>query len=300
MIKVFPTLQSFNDEFGIDTPNPLIHITKMEDEKVVDVGVTHSFELYQIYLIDESCGTVKYGKNIYNHAQGSLMFMSPRQIIEVENGRPENSRGWILMFDPELLRGTSLDLKIKEYSFFNYDATEGLNLTEEERAIIDTIFENIRREIYTPADSTTNLLLVSYIELVLNYSKRFYERQFATSIRENSDFLSRFNNIVEQYFKSGKTRTDGLPSVKYCAEKMNLSVNYLSDLLRKETGRSALEHIQETLIENAKERLLYNKSKSVSEIAYELGFEYPQYFNRLFKKRVGVTPNNYRREHVRT
>lgn len=182
---------------------------------------------------------------------------------------------------------------MKDYSFFSYEVNEALHLSEQERGVIIDCLNNISEELNRGIDKHSKMLIVSNIELLLNYSIRFYDRQFITRENVNKDILSKFENVVNGYFQTDKPQTIGLPSVRYCADQLHLSANYLGDLIKKETGKSAQEHIQLRLIDIAKEKIL-GTNKTVSEIAYELGFKYPQHFTRVFKKNVGHTPNEYR------
>lgn len=294
-LTVYDSIEGFNRIFGIPTLHPLIHVSEMADAGSITIEGDYCFNFYTVYLKDDDSGYIKYGRNYYDYQSGTMLFMAPRQIIREDNDRNrEPNKGWILMFHPDLLRGTHLGHDIRKYTFFQYDVNEALHLSEEEREVITGCFRNLRMELRHAADDNSKALIISNLELLLNYSKRFYERQFVTRSHANTDFLSRFERILEDYFASGKPLQEGVPSVKYFADKMNLSANYLTDMLRKHTGKSASEHIQLKLIDTAKERLLYHQGKTVNEIAYELGFEYPQYFCRLFKKRVGMTPNEYR------
>ena len=198
-----------------------------------------------------------------------------------------------LVFHPDLLRGTTLGRTIKDYTFFSYQVNEALHLSEQERHIIIDCFRNIEEELHHTIDKHSQRLIVSNIELFLNYCVRFYDRQFITRENVNKDILTRFENLLNDYFYSEKPESSGLPTVKYCADQMHLSANYFGDLIKKETGKTASEHIQTKLIDIAKEKV-FDTGKTSSEIAYELGFQYPQHFSRLFKKVVGVTPNEYR------
>lgn len=293
-IITYDSIASFNNEFGIETPHPLIYIEEMEKTKPVTMEEKYIFNFYHIYLIDANCGSIKYGKNYYDYQDGTLLFLSPGQVVSVENQPTDLSKGWVLMFHPDLLHGTQLGRNMKKYTFFSYNTNEALHLSEQERAVVINCFRNIKMELGHIMDNNSKDLIVSNIELFLNYGKRFYERQFITQIHSTGgDILSHFENILNDYFQSGQPSENGIPTVKYCADQMHLSVNYLSDLLRKETGKGAMEHIHLKLMEIAKERL-FDKSKSISEIAYELGFEYPQHFSRIFKNKVGVSPNEYR------
>lgn len=292
-IITYESIDGFNKEFGMATLHPLIHIADMSKAEEVKIEGSHCFNFYSVYLKDASCGDIKYGRNYYDYQDGTLLFMAPMQVISVENPSSGKDEGWVLMFHPDLLRGTHLGNNLKKYTFFQYDVNEALHLSEQEREIIMNCLHNIEMELHHAMDENSKDLIVSNLELFLNYSKRFYERQFVTRSHVNSDTLSRFERILDGYFHSDLPQKQGIPTVKYCAERMNLSVNYLSDMLRKDTDKSALEHIQLRLVETAKEKLS-GSEKSISEIAYELGFEYPQYFSRLFKKRVGVSPVEFR------
>ena len=293
-IYKFNTIDEYNKVMGVETLHPLITVVDFSKSHFVgDYPEGHSFGYYTIFLKDALCGDIKYGRNYYDYQEGTLVFLAPHQIIRIENRLPHTPKGWALMFHPDLIRGTNLARAMKDYTFFSYEVFEALHLSEQERAIILECFQNIISELNHGIDKHSQRLIVSNLELFLNYCTRFYDRQFITRSHVNSDILSRFETLLNDYFKSDLPQTAGLPTVKYCADKLHLSPNYLGDLLKKETGKSAQEHVQLKLIETAKEKM-YEKDKSVSQIAYELGFEYPQYFSRLFKKRTGMTPNEYR------
>lgn len=292
-VTVYETIDSFNKEFGMETLHPLVHIAEMRKSPKVQVEGSHCFNFYSVYLKDSPCGKIMYGRNYYDYQDGTLLFLAPMQIVKVEDPTDGTEEGWVLMFHPDLLRGTQLGQNLKRYTYFQYDVNEALHLSHQERETVLGCFRNIAAELCHAIDSNSKDLIVSNLELFLNYCKRFYERQFITRSQVNTDMLSRFERILDNYFRSGLLQKQGFPTVRYCAEAMNMSVNYLSDLLRKDTGMSAIEHIQQHLVEVAKEKLSTSE-KSVSEIAYELGFEYPQYFSRLFKKKTGVSPNEYR------
>lgn len=290
----FNTVDEYNKSMGIETLHPLVSVIDWsKSEHVGEFPAGHSFGFYTIFLKDQNCGDMKYGRNYYDYQEGTLVFLAPDQIVRIENRKPHQPKGWALTFHPDLIRGTSLGRAMKEYTFFSYEVFEALHLSEQERETILECFRNIQAELTHAIDKHSQRLIVSNIELFLNYCTRFYDRQFITRAHVNSDILSRFESILNDYFHSASPQIDGLPTVKYCADKLNLSPNYLGDLIKKESGKSAQEHIQLKLIEVAKEKM-YERDKSVSQIAYELGFEYPQYFSRLFKKRTGMTPNEYR------
>jgi len=286
------TVKEYNQLIGIETLHPLISIVDFQKAEPfcffrAQMGV------YCIFLKDIKCGNITYGNNDYDYEEGTLIFVSPGQVYGVASQEKQRGFGKALIFHPDLIHGTALGKNIKEYSFFSYEVNEALHLSARERVIINDCLDKIEYELNHAIDTHSKTLIVSYIELFLNYCKRFYERQFITRSNVNKDVLTRFEKVLDDYFNSDLPITSGLPTVKYFAEKLFLSSNYLGDLLKKETGKSAQEHIQLRLIELAKEKI-YEPGKSISEIAYELGFKYPQHFTRMFKKEVGITPLEYR------
>lgn len=293
-IERFNTIDEYNKVMGVQTRHPLV--TVIDFSKANHPGEYpegHCYGYYAVFLKENKMCDIKYGRNLYDYQEGTLVFLSPEQVVKIVNRQPHQPKGWALMFHPDLIRGTALGRAMKDYTFFSYDVFEALHLSQEEHQTVLECFRNIEIELHHSIDNHSQRLIVSNIELFLNYCIRFYDRQFITRGHANSDTLSRFESLLDDYFKSDLPQKEGLPSVGYCAGRLNLSANYLGDLLRKETGKSAQEHIQLRLIEVAKERM-FEKNKSVSQIAYELGFEYPQYFSRLFKKRTGMTPNEFR------
>ena len=253
-----------------------------------------NYGFYTVFLKEIKCGDLKYGCNYYDYEEGTLVFVGPGQVIGVENnGEYYQPKGQVLVFHPDLIKGTALGKHINEYSFFSYDVHEALHLSEAERKIIVDCFSKIKFELEHAIDKHSKTLIVSNIELFLNYCTRFYDRQFITRDHVHKGILERFENLLDSYFMSDKPQTIGLPSVSYCADQLNLSANYFGDLIKKETGKSAQEYIQSKVIDVAKEKI-FDTSKSLSEIAYGLGFKYPQHFTRLFKQRVGYSPNEYR------
>ncbi len=283
----------YNELMGQETLHPLISVIDLSKAK----SRTHfraSYGFYTIFLKELKCGDLRYGRNYYDYQEGTLVFLAPGQVVGIEsNGETFQPSGWALLFHPDLLRGTSLGKNMKDYNFFSYEVYEALHLSERERGIVIECLSNIQAELQHGIDKHSRTLIVSNIELLLNYCTRFYDRQFITRSNVNKDVLMKFEDLLNNYFQSEQPQEIGLPSVRYCADKLNLSANYLGDLIKKETGTSAQEHIQSKLIEVAKERV-FDTSKSISEIAYELGFKYPQHFTRLFKNRVGCSPNEYR------
>ena len=220
--------------------------------------------------------------------------MAPGQVLGIEdNGEVFQPKGWALLFHPDLIYGTSLAQSIKDYHFFSYESNEALHLSTQEREIFVDCVQKILIELNRAIDKHTQKLIARNIELLLDYCNRFYDRQFITRSKVNKDVLSRFERVLNEYFSSQLPQERGIPTVKYCADKLNLSANYFGDLIKKETGRSARDFIQLKIIDRAKEQL-YDQSKTVSEIAYSLGFNYPSHFSKLFKTVVGVSPNDYR------
>lgn len=222
------------------------------------------------------------------------MFMAPQQIVMVDN-RPEKrvAEGWMLCFHPDLIRGSSLDTKMKEYTFFSYDVREALHLSEKEKAIITNIVNTIEAELSQNMDVYSHDLIISNIELLLNYSKRFYGRQFITRTIANKDVISHFDTLLRDHFNSESLEEKGIPSVKCLAKELGYSANYLSDMLKKETGKNAQEHIHLYLVEKAK-TLLLGTSEPIYKIAHMLGFEYPSHFSKLFKLKTGMSPKEFR------
>ncbi|MEH0153028.1 helix-turn-helix domain-containing protein [Limibacter armeniacum] len=286
------TVTEYNNLVGHETLHPLVSI--VDFEKINPFCYFRSqIGLYAIFLKDAKCGDMTYGCNNYDYEEGALIFISPGQVYGVESKEKKKGVGHALVFHPDLIHGTNLGRNIKDYTFFSYQVNEALHLSSRERAIVNDCFDKINYELEHGLDSHSKTLIVSYIELFLNYCKRFYERQFITRSHANKDVLTRFEKVLDEYFGSELPIESGLPSVRYCADKLFLSSNYLGDLLKKETGKSAQEHIQLKLIEIAKEKI-YEPGKSISEIAYELGFKHPQHFTRMFKKKVGVSPVEYK------
>jgi AraC-like DNA-binding protein len=237
-------------------------------------------------------GLLYYGKSHYDFREGSLMFTAPGQVIG-SGPDVKVDEGWALFIHPDLLHGTDLGKKMHQYSFFNYEVNEALHISEEERKIIKDCVDKIAREYNQSIDKHTQSVIVSTIELLLNYCNRFYDRQFYTRAKVNADVVQRFEKLLKDYFNQSSLTETGLPAVTYFSSKLNLSANYLSDLLQKFTGKSTMEHIHLELVEKAKS-LLWGTENSISEIAYELGFEYASHFTKIFKAKTGKSPSEYR------
>jgi len=246
-----------------------------------------------VYLKDVYCGDLKYGRADYDYQDKTIVFVAPGQIIHVEINKDYKPQGYALLFHPDLIRGTPLGKHIDSYSFFSYQTREALHLSEKERRVVLDCFGKIKYELEQGTDRHSKTLISANIELFLNYCVRFYDRQFITRHDVNTGLLERFEALLNDYFRSEKPQTIGLPAVSYCAQELHLSPNYFGDLVKKETGKSAHEYIQLKLMAIAKERVL-DTNRSVGDIAYELGFKYPQHFTRSFKKYTGHTPHGYR------
>jgi len=287
------TVRQYNDLAGVDTLHPLISVVNFNE-----IPTIHHFRrylgLYAVFLKNIKCGDMVYGCQPYDYEDGTLVFVSPGQVYGINsNGVAVKPSGYGLIFHPDLLKGTQLGKTIKDYNFFSYQVAEALHLSKKERKTIVDCLEKIESEIEQNIDQHSKTLIVSNIELFLNYCRRFYDRQFITRSNVNKDILIRFENLLNNYFSSDRPTILGLPSVSYCAEQLFLSPNYFGDLIKKETGSTALDYIQSRLIDQAKGRI-FDQEKSISDISFELGFKYQQHFTRLFKLKTGMTPNEYR------
>lgn len=252
-----------------------------------------SCDFYSLICKSYNRNNVKYGRKIVDFQDGSLICMAPNQVLELENDFEPDAviTGWGLFFHPDLIRGTSLFQKMDDYSFFGYEISEALHLSDKENQILKDGILKIEVELQENIDDHSQNIVVSQIELLLNYCSRFYSRQFITRKHSNHAVVMQIEKILSSYFRNSAEKR--LPTVKELAEQVFLSPGYLSDLLKKETGKNTQDHIHFYLIEEAK-NLLSNTGKSVGEIAYALGFEYPQYFNKLFKQKTGRTPVEFR------
>ncbi|MFY9154259.1 MAG: helix-turn-helix domain-containing protein [Prolixibacteraceae bacterium] len=294
----FDTVSEYNALNNQETLHPLVSVIDFSKANPRSWGseknVRINYGLYCIFLKDVKCGDLKYGRNYYDYQEGTLVFVSPGQIMEIENdGKVYQPKGYALVFHPDLIHGTSLARSMNDYNFFSYKANEALHLSERERQIVLDCFSKINIELQQNIDKHSKKLIATNIELFLNYCERFYDRQFITRDNVNHGILEKFEELLNSYFSSDKPQHIGLPSVAYFADELHLSANYFGDLIKKETGKSAKEYIQNKIIDIAKSKT-FDTSKTVNQIAYELGFKYPQHFTRLFKNITGHTPNEYR------
>lgn len=257
--------------------------------------VRHSLNNYSIYGVffhDEAEIDLAYGCGKYDYKKGTVICVAPGQIGGKEdNGERVMLTGWALLFHPDLLHGTPLEKAIKNYSFFDYRVNEALHMTDEEHGILTSLMRQIRDELRKRHDELQDSIIVGYIELVLNFCQRFYNRQFITRKLDNSDMLMKFDRLLHDYFDGNMQLTHGLPTVQYCADKLCMSSNYFGDMIKKTTGDTASNYIRQYIIQRAKNELA--TGESIARVAYGLGFEYPQHLSRMFKKQTGMTPSDY-------
>ncbi|MFV0392193.1 MAG: helix-turn-helix domain-containing protein [Paludibacteraceae bacterium] len=287
------SVTEYSELRGAETLHPLVNVLDYDNLKFLEPA-TYNLGFYCIFLKETKCGDLRYGKETYDYQEESLVFVAPGQILTVENYLPNvKPKGKVLIFHPDFIRGTALGNILEDYSFFSYSSNEALHLSKKEREMILNMYATIEIELRQNLDKHSKTLVISHLQLLLNYATRFYDRQFITRANINKGVLEKFETVLNNYFSSDKPESIGLPTVSYFADESHLSANYFGDLIKKETGISAQEYIQIKVINLAKERI-FDVDKSISQIAYELGFKYPQHFNRLFKKKVGVTPSEYR------
>jgi AraC-like DNA-binding protein len=253
-------------------------------------------ECYSISLKKIIRGSLNYGRTKYDFTNGALIFMAPRQVLQWDSSVVFEQKGFSINFHEDFLKGTELAQQIKKYGFFSYSANEALHLSPKEERQIESIVENIEIEYQNNQDEFSKDIIISQLSTLLKYANRFYERQFLNRKELSNNLLEQFIQQLEAYFESGQLQEKGIPSIEQIAEKMLISQRYLSDTLKKETGKTTTEHLQLYLIDAAKDILL-KPNKSISEVAYELGFEYPQYFSRVFKKKEGLSPSEYREKY---
>ncbi len=278
------------------TNHPLVAVVDFSKvDEYLEEGTRISADFYSIMFKNYCANRLRYGRQSYDFQDGSLVCIAPKQVVIMDNEieKRDDMMGWGLFFHPDLLRGTSLGEKMNEYTFFSYETAEALHLSEKEKQTLYDCVQKISTELQENIDNHSQTLIVSNIELLLNYCSRYYGRQFITRKSSNSNTIAQVEKLLKSYFKSEQLKETGLPTVKYLADNVHLSASYLSDLLKKETGMNAQDHIHYYLIEEAK-NILINSDNSVGEIAYSLGFEYPQYFSKLFKQKTGKTPIEYR------
>lgn len=294
---IYKSISELHSSLNLPKPtNPLVSVIKLDNLDTEKGGVVHSitYNFYSVFLKKNFEGKLKYGHQYYDFDEGTMTFYAPKQKVIIEEYTLTKLEGWMLVFHPDFLHNYILSKKVKDYGFFLYATNEALHISESEELVISDVFQNLQNEIKTSIDNFTQDVVVSHIDLLLTYCNRFYSRQFITRKKPSNDLLINFEEILKAYFSNEQPTNVGLPSVQYFSEKLFISAHYLNDMLKSLTGQTTQQHIQNQLIEKAKE-LLSTTSLSVSEIAYSLGFEYSQSFSKLFKKKTDYTPIEYRK-----
>ncbi|HEY0298468.1 MAG TPA: helix-turn-helix transcriptional regulator [Arachidicoccus sp.] len=292
------SITEFHQMRNLPNPeHPLISVVNVEDfsysEKTRNITTIQDY--YSISL-KRNCDKMRYGQQKYDFDEGVMYFMSPNQVLTVEhnlNDKNQERFGWILLIHPDFLWNTPLAKTIKKYEYFDYSVNEALFLSDKEEVTINGIIQNIRQEYHSNIDKFSQSIIISHLETLLNYSERFYQRQFITRKKNNHQILERLEKLLTDYFNNDDLISKGLPTVQYVAEKLNVSPGYLGSLLRVLTGQNTQQHIHDKLIEKAKEKLS-TTDLTVSEIAYELGFEHLQSFSKLFKTKTNLSPLEFR------
>lgn len=288
----FDSVSTYNKLYGLPTKHPLVAAVDLREATSYPNHVQIQGEIYTLFLKNAPYCRLKYGRKTYDFEAGTVVSVAPGQTVTIDLADEDISLDAIgIVFHPDLLFGTSLSETIKQFNFFRYSELESLHLSDKEREKFEFYFNIIKEEIEQPIDSHSAAVISTNIQLLLEHLQRFYDRQFTTRHKENSDVVNQFETNLRQYFSGNYP--ESLPSVTYFAEKANLSASYFSDLIRKETGSSPKDLISLFMIDEAKRRLVETR-EDISEIAYRLGFEYPAHFTRMFKRLVGKTPKEYR------
>ena len=295
MIQTISTIEQYNQMFGVETKHPLVTVVEVKDfsPAVDELTQTVKYGLYAIFLKQGVGCRLRYGREQYDYQAGSIVTMAPGQVVTTEFVEGEHSSWKALLFHPDLLFGTPLAERIKEYSFFGYDQHEALHVSDEERRTIEDTFTHISQELEHAIDKHSSQLLTVYVQLVLDYCLRFYDRQFITRHKVNSSLISRFERLVDDDLSSDKLPLKGQPTVAWCASELCLSANYFGDLVRKELGSSAKDFITGKIIAKAKQELRASDAP-IMIISERLGFSSVSHFTRLFKAHTGQTPSDYR------
>ena len=291
LLKV-KNVSDYSEYLGHKDSHPLISVIDYSEVSPVRHCLCN-YSVYGLFLRDDVAVDLTYGFGKYDYKEGTLICVAPGQIGgKEEDGSLVDIKGWALLFHPDLLHGTHLEQTIKEYTFFDYSINEALHMSDEEHETIVSLLRQLRDEIENNRrDDFQDTIIVAYLEVLLNYCRRFYNRQFMTRKIENTDLLKKFRSLLCAYYDDRKQLSLGLPTVQYCADKLCVSANYFGDLIKKSTGDTASYYIRSYIIQQAKNLLA--SGESINQAAYELGFEYPQHFSRMFKKFTGVTPKEY-------
>lgn len=295
-IATIETVHEYNQRVEHPTHHPLVSVMHSSSQNIrAELAADAiNFGFYAIFLKENVHSLIKYGRNYYDYQEGTLIFLAPGQVFSLEEPASEvKAKSYGLLFHADLLKGTPLARKMKDFSFFSYDVHEALHLSETEKQIIQDCFQKIEFELKRSVDKHSKSLIVSNIELLLQYCLRFYDRQFITRDYINQGILERFDRLLIDYLESPKLANEGVPLVAYCADQLHLSANYFGDLIKRETEHTAQDYIHGKLLDLAKDRI-FDVEKTIAEVGYELGFKYPQHFSRFFKQHVGMTPQEYR------
>ena len=276
---------------GCEDLHPLVSVIDYAKASPIRHSL-NNYSVYGLFLRDDASVDLDYGCGRYDYRQGTLLCVAPGQIGGKEdNGERVSITGWALLFHPDLLHGTSLEKEIKRHSFFDYRVNEALHMTDEEHDILVSLIRQIQDELHKKRDEFQDAILVEYIGLILNFCLRFYNRQFITRKLENSDILAKFEHLLRDYYEEKLQLTLGIPTVQYCADKLCMSSNYFGDMVKRMTGDTASDYIRQYIIQRAKNELA--TGEGIAQVAYDLGFEYPQHLSRMFKKQTGMTPSEY-------
>ena len=276
---------------GVDNRHPLVCVIDYAAVSPVRSSL-NNYGVYGIFFHDEAEIQLEYGCGKYDYRKGSVICVAPGQIGGKEDtGELVNLTGWALLFHPDLLHGTFLERTIKEYSFFEYRVNEALHMTDEEHDLLNSLMQQLEKEIERSRDQLQDAIIVNYIGLILSFCQRFYNRQFLTRKLENTDKLMKFDGLLREYFDENRQLQHGLPTVQYCADRLFMSANYFGDMIKKTTGDTASNYIRRYVIQRAKNELA--SGAGVAQVAYMLGFEYPQHFSKMFKRQTGMTPSEY-------
>lgn len=290
------TIAELHNAVGLEKPlHPMISIIREWPKPAIDLnGIKVISDLYLLGMKGNVKGTFKYGRNSYDYEEGSLVFVAPNQVVQFDEADADvDANGWNIFFHPDLIRKSELGKTIKDFTFFEYGLNEALHVSDKEKNMLSDFVMRIETELQQNIDKHSQELMLVNLESILKYCSRYYDRQFYTRTNMNKDFIVRFEQYLEQYFSSEELYDKGIPTVTDCGKALNMSGSYLSDLLKSETGSSAKDHIHSYIIEKAKTLLLNSKSP-ISEVSYGLGFEYSQHFSKLFKRKTGFTPSDYR------
>lgn len=290
-IMKIKNVSDYSRYLGHTDRHPLVSVINYAEVSPIRHSL-NSYSVYGIFFHDQQDIDLTYGCGKYDYKSGTVICVAPGQIGGKEdNGERVMLTGWALLFHPDLLRGTPLSKNIKQYTFFDYRVHEALHMTDEEHDIFVSLMQQIRNELQKPHDELQNAILIAYIELVLNFCQRFYNRQFTTRKLENSDILMKFDNLLNDYYEKNAQLTLGLPTVQYCADKLCMSSNYFGDVIKKTTGDTASNYIRQYVIQRVKNELA--TGASIVQVADDLGFKYPQHLSRMFKQQTGITPSEY-------